>query len=251
MVAACIASGVAGFLCGLFNLKCFAFATPCLTAIVQFIAPDGGKNIIFAAIIFVVSFILSFVLAFIMTDKGGESGKAAGTAQNSASENESKNSADNNAAAGKPLTVYNPVKGEVIPLTDVDDAAFSSEVLGKGYAVKPTAGMVKAPFSGTVETIMDSYHALGLISDDGMVLLIHVGLDTVQLGGKHFTPKVKAGDRISLGDVLLEFDKEAIEAEGYQTVTPVILTNVDDYSKMEIGEPGVKDFGEEMISLEK
>ena len=139
----------------------------------------------------------------------------------------------------------------MIPLADVDDAAFSSEVLGKGYAVKPSVGMVKAPFSGTVETLMDSYHALGLISDDGMVLLIHVGLDTVQLNGKHFTPKVKVGDRVNIGDVLLEFDKEAIEAEGYQTVTPVILTNVDDYSKMEIGKPGVKDFGEEMISLEK
>ena len=98
---------------------------------------------------------------------------------------------------------------------------------------------------------MDTHHALGLISDDGMILLIHVGLDTVQLNGKHFTPKVKVGDRIHIGDVLLEFDKAAIEAEGYQTVTPVILTNVDDYSKMEIGEPGEKSFGEEMISVEK
>lgn len=263
MVAACIASGIAGLIAGLVNLKAYAFATPCLTAIVQFVAPDGGRNIIFAVIIFAVSFILSFVLAFIMTDKGGNVQAAEGSAdgnvqttgklqdgQHDNAATAAGNGEKNSAAAGKPLTVYNPLKGEVIPLADVDDAAFSSEVLGKGYAVKPSVGMVKAPFSGTMETLMDSYHALGLISDDGMVLLIHVGLDTVQLNGKHFTPKVKVGDRISIGDVLLEFDKEAIEAEGYQTVTPVILTNVDDYSKMEIGEPGVKDFGEEMISLE-
>lgn len=264
MIAACIAGGIGGLIAGIVHLKAYAFATPCLTAIVQFIAPDGGRNIIFAVIIFAVSFILSFVLAFIMTDKGGNVQAAEGSAdgnvqttgklqdgQHDNAATAAGNGEKNSAAAGKPLTVYNPLKGEVIPLADVDDAAFSSEVLGKGYAVKPSVGMVKAPFSGTVETLMDSYHALGLISDDGMVLLIHVGLDTVQLNGKHFTPKVKVGDRVSIGDVLLEFDKEAIEAEGYQTVTPVILTNVDDYSKMEIGEPGVKDFGEEMISLEK
>ena len=238
MMAACISSGIAGLLTGFLNLRCYAFATPCLTAIVQFIAPDGGRNIIIAAIIFLISFILSFVLAFILTDKGEET-KTSQTSENTT------------AVVGKSLTVYNPIEGNVIPLSEVEDAAFSSGVLGKGYAVEPSAGVVRAPFAGTVETVMDSYHALGLVSDDGMILLIHVGLDTVQLGGKHFTPKVKAGDKINIGDVLLEFDKEAIQKEGYPTVTPVILTNVDDYSKIEIGEPGNKGFGEEMISVEK
>lgn len=268
MIAACIASGIAGVITGIVNLKAFAFATPCLTAIVQFVAPDGGRNFVTAVVIYIISFVLSLVLAFILTDKG-ENVQTAGAGRNVQAAEASENgqiaadtSVRNGVAAtngqsgqdvpaGKPLTVYNPLEGEVIPLADVDDAAFSSEVLGKGYAVKPAVGVVKAPFAGTVETLMDTHHALGLISDDGMILLIHVGLDTVQLNGKHFTPKVKAGDRIHIGDVLLEFDKAAIEAEGYQTVTPVILTNVDDYSKMEIGEPGEKSFGEEMISVEK
>ena len=268
MIAACIASGIAGVITGIVNLKAFAFATPCLTAIVQFVAPDGGRNFVTAVVIYIISFVLSLVLAFILTDKG-ENVQTAGAGRNVQAAEASENgqiaadtSVRNGVAAtngqsgqdvpaGKPLTVYNLLEGEVIPLADVDDAAFSSEVLGKGYAVKPAVGVVKAPFAGTVETLMDTHHALGLISDDGMILLIHVGLDTVQLNGKHFTPKVKVGDRIHIGDVLLEFDKAAIEAEGYQTVTPVILTNVDDYSKMEIGEPGEKSFGEEMISVEK
>ena len=124
MVAACIASGIAGLIAGLVNLKAYAFATPCLTAIVQFVAPDGGRNIIFAVIIFAVSFILSFVLAFIMTDKGGNVQAAEGSAdgnvqttgklQDGQHDNASTaagNGEKNSAAAGKPLTVYNPLKG--------------------------------------------------------------------------------------------------------------------------------------------
>ena len=215
MYAACIAGGVGGVIMGIVKLKAYAFATPCLTAIVQFISPDGGKNMLFACIIAALSFVLSFVLALIMTKN-----KAETTEETSSPKAEG--SAD--------LTIANPVSGEVIALSEVNDATFSSGVLGEGYAVIPTEGKVTAPFDGKVETLMDTHHALGLVSNSGIEMLIHVGLETVALNGKYFTPKVAEGDSFKKGDVLLTFDLEAIKKEGYDTTTPVVVSNADDYA---------------------
>lgn len=215
MYAACIAGGVGGVIIGIVKLKAYAFATPCLTAIVQFISPDGGKNMLFACIIAALSFVLSFVLALIMTKN-----KAETTEETSSPKAEG--SAD--------LTIANPVSGEVIALSEVNDATFSSGVLGEGYAVIPIEGKVTAPFDGKVETLMDTHHALGLVSNSGIEMLIHVGLETVTLNGKYFTPKVAEGDSFKKGDVLLTFDLEAIKKEGYDTTTPVVVSNADDYA---------------------
>ena len=215
MYAACIAGGVGGVIMGIVKLKAYAFATPCLTAIVQFISPDGGKNMLFACIIAALSFVLSFVLALIMTKN-----KAETTEETSSPKAEG--SAD--------LTIANPVSGEAIALSEVNDATFSSGVLGEGYAVIPIEGKVTAPFDGKVETLMDTHHALGLVSNSGIEMLIHVGLETVTLNGKYFTPKVAEGDSFKKGDVLLTFDLEAIKKEGYDTTTPVVVSNVDDYA---------------------
>ena len=215
MYAACIAGGVGGVIMGIVKLKAYAFATPCLTAIVQFISPDGGKNMLFACIIAALSFVLSFVLALIMTKN-----KAETTEETSSPKAEG--SAD--------LTIANPVSGEVIALSEVNDATFSSGVLGEGYAVIPSEGKVTAPFDGKVETLMDTHHALGLVSNSGIEMLIHVGLETVALNGKYFTPKVAEGDSFKKGDVLLTFDLEAIKKEGYDTTTPVVVSNADDYA---------------------
>lgn len=215
MYAACIAGGVGGVIMGIVKLKAYAFATPCLTAIVQFISPDGGKNMLFACIIAALSFVLSFVLALIMTKN-----KAETTEETSSPKAEG--SAD--------LTIANPVSGEVIALSEVNDATFSSGVLGEGYAVIPIEGKVTAPFDGKVETLMDTHHALGLVSNSGIEMLIHVGLETVALNGKYFTPKVAEGDSFKKGDVLLTFDLEAIKKEGYDTTTPVVVSNADDYA---------------------
>ena len=215
MYAACIAGGVGGVIMGIVKLKAYAFATPCLTAIVQFISPDGGKNMLFACIIAALSFVLSFVLALIMTKN-----KAETTEETSSPKAEG--SAD--------LTIANPVSGEVIALSEVNDATFSSGVLGEGYAVIPIEGKVTAPFDGKVETLMDTHHALGLVSNSGIEMLIHVGLETVTLNGKYFTPKIAEGDSFKKGDVLLTFDLEAIKKEGYDTTTPVVVSNADDYA---------------------
>lgn len=132
-------------------------------------------------------------------------------------------------------TVAAPLAGEVVALAETGDETFAAEVLGKGVAIRPAGGMVVAPFDGTIDTVMG--HAVGMTSKNGLEVLIHVGIDTVQLNGKHYTPYVSEGDVVKAGDQLLGFDAKAIEQEGYKTITPVILTNSDDYSEihMELG----------------
>lgn len=130
--------------------------------------------------------------------------------------------------AGK--TVYAPISGKTIPLSQVDDPTFSMEILGRGLAVLPKEGKVYAPFDGEVISIFDTKHALGLKSDSGLELLIHVGLETVRLNGEHFTAHVTNGQSIKKGDLMLEFDLKAIVDAGYETVTPVIVNNVADYT---------------------
>lgn len=126
-------------------------------------------------------------------------------------------------------TIQSPIEGQMMPLSTAKDQAFAEGILGKGVLIHPTKGEVIAPFDGTVMTLFPSKHAIGLVSDNGLELLIHIGLDTVQLNGEHFTAHVKQGDKIKQGQKLVSFDKEAIEAAGYSVETPVIVTNSADY----------------------
>ena len=224
MIAACIAGAVGGLISGFVNLRAYAFATPCLTAIVQFIAPDGGSNFMFACIIFavvfvLVVFVLSFRLSFILTPAREAAEEPASPAVSEA--------APVPALTGK-IEIEAPIPGEVIPLTEVKDQTFASGVLGEGYAIVPSEGKVYAPFDGTCENLFDTLHAMGLVSDSGVELLIHVGLETVGLNGAPFKAHIKSGDKFKKGDLLLEFDIDAIKAAGCETQTPVIVTNAED-----------------------
>ena len=129
------------------------------------------------------------------------------------------------------VSLVSPLTGEAVPLSETGDPAFAAEALGKGIAVKPSEGKVFAPCDATVSAVMG--HAVGLTCDNGAELLIHVGIDTVNLDGKHYTGHVEDGQRVKAGDLLLEFDIAAIEKEGYRTITPVIVTNSDDYAEVE------------------
>ncbi|MDF9823964.1 PTS system beta-glucosides-specific IIC component [Breznakia sp. PF5-3] len=129
----------------------------------------------------------------------------------------------------KKEVVGSPIKGSIISLSKVKDDAFAQGTLGRGIAIEPTEGKVVAPFDGTVTTLFPTKHAIGLVSDNGMELLIHIGLDTVQLEGKHFDAKVKQGDKVRKGQLLLTFDMDAIKEAGYNLQTPVVVTNTKDY----------------------
>ena len=135
------------------------------------------------------------------------------------------------APQGGDAVIIAPVSGEAVPLSETGDPAFAAEALGKGIAVKPSEGKVFAPCDATVSAVMG--HAVGLTCDNGAELLIHVGVDTVNLNGKHYTGHVEEGQRVKAGDLLLEFDIAAIEKEGYKTITPVIVTNSGDYADVE------------------
>ena len=124
-----------------------------------------------------------------------------------------------------------PLTGEAVSLDETNDPAFMSGALGKGVAIRPSENRVIAPCAGTVSAVMG--HAVGLLCDDGVELLIHVGVDTVNLNGQHYTGHVQEGQRVKAGDLLLEFDRSAIEKAGYAVITPVLVTNAADYSAVE------------------
>lgn len=147
-------------------------------------------------------------------------------------------------------TVGAPAEGTVIPLEEIPDETFASGVLGTGVGIQPVKGIVTAPFSGTVTQVAETGHALGLVSADGLELLIHMGVDTVEMQGKGFTPKVKEGDSIRTGQVLLAFDKQAIAAAGHPDVVVVMLTNADSYGRVACAPAGAVAPGAQIIHVE-
>lgn len=128
--------------------------------------------------------------------------------------------------------IFSPMRGKVIPLNQVEDEAFSTGILGEGIAIEPEEGRVYAPFDGIITVFYRTLHAIGLTSEHGVELLIHVGRDTVCMNGAGFTSCARQGESVKKGDLLLEFDLEGLTAEGCSTVTPVIVTNTYDYSKI-------------------
>lgn len=141
--------------------------------------------------------------------------------------------------------------GEVIPLSQVKDEVFSTETLGKGFAIKSECGRIYSPCNGTVESVFDTKHAVNIVSESGAEVLIHVGIDTVKLGGRFFEAHVRDGDKIKVGDTLLTFDDEAISGEGYDTTAVLVVCNSDDYSEIKLLKEGKTSLGDELFKLNK
>ncbi len=155
------------------------------------------------------------------------------------------------ASEGENILVYAPIKGNTVELSEVNDGVFSEGMLGKGIAVEPTEGRAVSPVNGTVSVVFDTKHAIGLTSDEGVEVLIHVGIDTVQLNGKHYTTHVKAGDKVNVGDLLVEFDIEKIKEDGYKTITPIIISNTDMYKDVIALANGEVEEKAEILKIEK
>lgn len=126
-----------------------------------------------------------------------------------------------------------PVSGKAVPMSQVNDPTFSQEILGKGTAIIPSEGKIVAPADGQVTMVFDTLHALSVQTDSGAELIIHIGLDTVQLKGQYFEAHVQAGDKVKKGDLLLNFDMDKIKEAGYDVITPVIVCNTPQFAKME------------------
>lgn len=159
----------------------------------------------------------------------------------------------NEEATQQPLeknTVYSPIQGDAIALTEVNDATFAGEVLGKGMAVVPQEGRVYAPFNGTIETVFDTKHAVGITSEDGVEILIHIGINTVELEGKFYTAHVNEGDKVKAGQLLISFDAEEIQKAGYDITTPVIVTNTDDYESVNMEKTGAVQVMDKVLTVQ-
>lgn len=154
------------------------------------------------------------------------------------------------SAPAAPVTFGSPLTGKAVALQDTGDETFAQELLGKGCAIEPSEGKVVAPFDGTVSVLMG--HAVGMMGDNGVEILVHVGIDTVNLNGEHYTARVHEGDHVKAGQTLLLFDIPAIQAAGYRTVTPVIVTNSDDFASVTLLKTGADvRINDELISIEK
>ena len=144
-----------------------------------------------------------------------------------------------------------PVTGTLISITEVNDPAFSGEILGMGVSVIPSDTRICAPVDGTVSTVFPTGHAAAVTSKEGAEILIHVGLDTVKLDGKHFTIHASEGQEVKKGDLLLEADIEQIKADGYDITTPVVICNSDEFSEFHMAEPGTVSQGDHILNLKK
>ena len=153
---------------------------------------------------------------------------------------------EKNAEDKKETVICSPFTGKAMELSEVADGVFSEKMLGNGIAVEPEEGTIMAPFDGTIAAVFDTKHAIGLVSDTGLELLIHIGIDTVQLNGKYYDIKVKNGDQIKKGDVIGTVDLEGIRSEGYRTITPIIVSNTDNYNEFK-EKTGTVTAGEEIL----
>ncbi|MED4116219.1 beta-glucoside-specific PTS transporter subunit IIABC [Priestia megaterium] len=217
-IAGIIGGAIGGAIIGQAGTQAFASGAPGLLTLPIFYGP-GGEGFPGLIIGIVVSFLVSAGLTYVL---GFEDPVGA--------DELTKGSKETNERADE--QVLSPLDGTVIPLANVPDAVFSSEAMGPGTAIEPTSGRVVSPVNGTVTVAFKTKHAIGLLSENGAEILIHVGIDTVQLEGKYFTSHVKQGDQVKIGDLLLEFDIDKIQESGYQTITPVIITNSANYEEI-------------------
>ena len=227
----CVAGALGGAITAFSNSYAFSFGLPNIFFPAQMIPPGGIDASVWGGLIgTAVAFIVACALTFF-----------AGLPRNAA--------APVAVAMATEKDVLAPMSGTVLALELVPDTTFASGLLGKGVAIIPSEGKVMAPFSGEVASIFQTRHAIGLQSDSGIELLIHVGIDTVKLDGAPFTAHVQEGDKIQAGDLLLTFDRQQILDAGYDLVTPILISNSDDYPGLEIVAGSAVQAGQPLLTL--
>lgn len=240
MITVVISGFVSGTFAGLMKVKVFALVAPGLLKFPSFISSDYPSNFMNATITALIAFGLSFSILWFW-----------GIEEESQPEDTAVKEKDAifRSELGKTIMISSPVSGRTRPLSEVHDKVFAEELMGKGIAIVPSEGLIVSPVDGRISMVSESSHAIGVISENGTEILIHVGLDTVKLEGKYFEPLVKARDTVSVGQPLLQFDLEQIKNAGYDIVTPVIITNTADYTEVvSVKEKDIK-VGEKIIGV--
>ena len=229
-VFSCIGGAVGGAIMGALNAKMYVMGGLGIFSVVSYISPEGEASGLVAALICgAVSMLVGFLLAFFFGKK--EDNKVI------------------EAVKANEETIVAPIEGTIKPVEESSDAAFASGALGKGVVIIPSDGKVYAPVSGTVTVLFPSLHAIGITSDSGVELLIHIGINTVQLDGKGYTAHIKQGDHVECGQLLVEFDMDYITSEGYSLETPVLVTNYNDLKEIKITDKTNSSLKEELLHI--
>ncbi len=223
LIAASIGGAAAGLYLGITGVGRYTSGSPGLLALPGYIGTEGFTNIINAVIGSSIALVVSFVVTLIL---GFDDPKESELIED--------NSGRVHGMVIKSEKLCAPVKGRVIPIEEVSDPTFAEKILGDGAAVIPKTGLVVSPSDAVVETVFETNHAISLTTGSGAEILIHIGIDTVKLKGKHFKAMVKNGDKVKMGQPLIEFDIDKIKAEGYDTTTMLVVTNHNDYDRVKI-----------------
>lgn len=255
-ICGCIGGAVGAIVTSLFGSYYYAYAgLPGVLTIVNAISPENPMSFIGELTGVLVTMAATFILVFLVGFREPEAqneagGKAAGASVGSAhSEATASSTGTAPAAAGKTLTLMSPVAGNALPLASVNDESFAGGLLGDGIAIVPEEDVIVAPCDAEVASTVDSHHAVGLVCDNGAEILIHVGLDTVNLDGQHFSTLVQVGDRVTAGTPLIRFQRSAIVASGYDITTPFLVMNSDEYRMTKCVNDGPVDSGAPVMTV--
>jgi PTS system beta-glucosides-specific IIC component len=242
-VISCIAAGIGGGIIGFAGVKSFTMGGLGIFGFFNYIDTNGldaAHGSMYSVIWSVIGVLVAMVIAFVLT---------AMTYSDDAPAAASTGAKKEIAGGNKIQKLVSPMTGNLMDLSEAKDEAFASGALGPGVAIDPSEGKLYAPCDGEIVTFFPTGHAIGMMSADGAELLIHVGMDTVEMNGDGFTPKAKQGDKVKKGDLLLEFDIEKIKAAGHSTISPVVVTNSDEFADVAPEAAKAVKAGDEIITI--
>lgn len=246
-IIGCVSASIGGAIVGYYHTVIYSFGLISIFSFLQIIPAEGIDQRFYAVVI---GTLLSFTIAAILTYFFGIPKEENKTNTEGTTSTESLTTTE--SADFEIITVSSPMKGEVIPLAQVKDPTFASELMGKGIAIIPTVGQAVAPEDGEIVSLFRTKHAIGFLTQSGVEILIHIGIDTVKLDGQHFEAHVEAGNKVKKGDLLVSFDIEAIKKAGFEITTPIIITNSDDYQDVQcIFEQKEIECGQALLALSK